>query len=73
MDLLSRLLTFDPSRRCTAEEARMHEIFYHLNYLPQVQVNHGGADQFAFGDGLGKAYDEYHAEISRCHSMIGTS
>eukprot|EP00803_Ostreobium_quekettii_P009627 evm.model.scf_446EXC.6 EVM.evm.TU.scf_446EXC.6 scf_446EXC:55715-62744(+) len=27
LDLLSRMLTFDPSRRCSAEEAMMHEIF----------------------------------------------
>ena len=28
VDLLSRLLTFDPSRRCRAEEAMMHELFF---------------------------------------------
>lgn len=39
VDLLARLLTFDPARRCSAEEAQEHEYF---GQFREVQVGWSG-------------------------------
>ena len=45
MHLLSRLLSFDPERRCTAEEALQHEYFVGL----ETDVPEMGETRPSFG------------------------
>jgi hypothetical protein len=51
VDLLARLLSFDPARRCSCEEAMAHEYFEDL--LPAMTMNGAAALAAAALDAAG--------------------
>jgi hypothetical protein len=51
VDLLARLLSFDPARRCSCEEAMAHEYFEDL--LPAMTINGAAALAAAALDAAG--------------------